>query len=252
MGFPKIEPLIAQMVEHETVDLVVACSSHARRIFCLMAELWLVIWPLFDLRWAATNEHQTCAVKTNDQAVWSKHIKKSLKLDRSLTELDSLDQRGSNNHLTTTRKSKVGEEFQRQLTIQINNTIPLFTVDQKAVYCSILRSWNHEPTVLHTDETTRTQCIHTGKATIPTTDSGTSGRSEYCVGVPSNSLLNRSGIAFGGERHTTGPSRELVERVPVGTLRAGVLVCGYITQQCARFYVVTHVPRARRWWSIHR
>ena len=28
-----IHPLIAQMVEHETVDLVVACSSHARRNF---------------------------------------------------------------------------------------------------------------------------------------------------------------------------------------------------------------------------
>ncbi len=40
------------------------------------------------------------------------------------------------------------------------------------------------------------------------------GRPEYCVGVPINSLLNRSGIAFGGERHTTGPSRELVERAP--------------------------------------
>ncbi len=33
MEFSKIEPLIAQMVEHETVDLVVACSSHARRTF---------------------------------------------------------------------------------------------------------------------------------------------------------------------------------------------------------------------------
>ena len=56
------------------------------------------------------------------------------------------------------------------------------------------------------------------------------GRPEYCVGVPNDSLLNRCGIAFGGERHTTGPSRELVERAPVGMLTAGVLVCGYITQ----------------------
>ncbi len=37
------------------------------------------------------------------------------------------------------------------------------------------------------------------------------GRPEYCLGVPSESL-DCSGIAFGGERHTTGPSRELVER----------------------------------------
>ncbi len=43
-----------------------------------------------------------------------------------------------------------------------------------------------------------------------------------------------------------------MERAPVGTLRAGVLVCGYITQQYTSFYVVTHVPRTRWRWSIHR
>ncbi len=36
-------PLIAQMVEHETVDLVVACSSHARRnLFILRSSVCLV------------------------------------------------------------------------------------------------------------------------------------------------------------------------------------------------------------------
>ncbi len=141
------------------------------------------------------------AVKTNDQAVWSKHIKKSLKLDRALTELDSLDQRGSNSHLTTTRKSKVGEEFQRQLTIQINNTIQ-YKYLQLTKKQFIVKQFN----VQFSDQRTETS---------PATTNQLDDLSTMWVCLAT--LLNRSGIAFGGERHTTGPSGELVERAPIGT-----------------------------------
>ncbi len=145
------------MVEHETVDLVVA--SHARRI--ILQHLVLVVLVLQAGLWL---------------------------FDRSLTPGQSEPRLGQAQHH--------GNE-----------------------------SCNHEPTVLHTNETTWTPSAYIlAKQPIPTTDRGNKwllltmddlSTAWVCLAT----LLNHSGIALGGEWHTTGPSRELVERAPVGTLR---------------------------------